>query len=254
MLSLVSTLAVCLTLLTACAAEHKTVILIGATGDLAKKYLWQSLFDVYQRDTDRGHTFMYFGAARMPAANGRKELQAILQRHVRCAGVNDSPNCPTLLEKFRAAPVYLQLKTDEDFSTLAKEIALVNKVKQQVEDGRLFYLSIPPSAYAGVAESIDRYCRPKMPGQWLRVVLEKPFGSSHRSAVDLMGRLGHFLREDEMYRIDHYLGKDTIAALLPFRMRNRMVYEPLLHHEHVDRVEIVMKEAPPHPHPTRTGY
>ncbi|KGL75806.1 GDH/6PGL endoplasmic bifunctional protein, partial [Tinamus guttatus] len=89
---------------------------------------------------------------------------------------------------------------------------------------------------------INSSCRPP-PGAWLRVVLEKPFGHDLESARQLAMELTSFFREEEMYRVDHYLGKQAVAHILPFRDQNRQFLDPIWNRHHVERVEIVLKET-----------
>lgn len=85
------------------------------------------------------------------------------------------------------------------------------------EEGRLIYLSIPPSSYAKTSKYVHQYLRPKVGRPWFRVVLEKPFGRDLASAEKLAKKLEGYFDENEIYRIDHYLGKAVVKQILPFR-------------------------------------
>lgn len=85
------------------------------------------------------------------------------------------------------------------------------------EEGRLVYLSIPPSSYAKTSKYVNKYLRPKVGRPWFRVVLEKPFGRDLESAKKLAKELEGYYDENEIYRIDHYLGKAVVKQILPFR-------------------------------------
>ncbi|XP_033639141.1 GDH/6PGL endoplasmic bifunctional protein-like [Asterias rubens] len=213
------------------------VVIVGGTGDLAKKYLWQGFFNLNQEQND-GFTFSVIGAARMAATEGDGQLAKILQDNVSCAkSVRPDENCEAKLTEYRSIVTYRKLKTASDYADLCHEIGQ----DAAKEHGRLFYLSVPPFAYAGIAENIARACRPSG-GGWLRVVLEKPFGRDYSSAQDLAKKLSPHLQEEEIYRIDHYLGKIGVESILPFRMLNQDTYKKLWDGEHIERVEIVMKE------------
>ena len=85
------------------------------------------------------------------------------------------------------------------------------------EEGRLVYMAIPPSTYAKTAKYVDAYLRPRVGRPWMRVMMEKPFGRDLESAEALSAELGEYFDENEIYRIDHYLGKTVVKQILPFR-------------------------------------
>ena len=86
-----------------------------------------------------------------------------------------------------------------------------------LEEGRLVYLSIPPSTYGRTARHVHAHLRPRVGRPWMRVVLEKPFGRDLESAEALSKELAEFFEEKEIYRVDHYLGKTVVKQMLPFR-------------------------------------
>lgn len=187
---------------------HVSVIVVGATGDLARKYLWQGFFHLYVHQVGGGgHTFAFYGGGLSPAETATPVLFEILQA-VTCSKDVSQERCAVLKEQFLRLSQYRQLKTVEDYRGLAEHIEQRLGQEGMTEAGRLFYLSVPAFAYAGIAEKINSACRPAG-GTWLRVVLEKPFGHDYRSAQVLATELRSFLNEEEMYRIDHYLGKQV---------------------------------------------
>jgi hexose-6-phosphate dehydrogenase len=205
------TVAVCMALLGCLQAQalqgHVSIILLGATGDLAKKYLWQGLFQLYLDEAGKGYSFSFHGAALTPPQQGQ-ELMAKALESLSCPKDMAPGHCGKLKEQFLQLSQYRQLKTDEHYQTLSKDIEAQVQREGLREAGRIFYFSVPPFAYADIARSINSSCRPG-PGAWLRVVLEKPFGHDHRSAQQLATELGSFFQEEEMYRVDHYLGKQV---------------------------------------------
>uniref|UniRef100_A0A250Y581 GDH/6PGL endoplasmic bifunctional protein n=1 Tax=Castor canadensis TaxID=51338 RepID=A0A250Y581_CASCN len=239
------TVAVCMALLGCLQAQalqgHVSIILLGATGDLAKKYLWQGLFQLYLDEAGKGYSFSFHGAALTPPQQGQ-ELMAKALESLSCPKDMAPGHCGKLKEQFLQLSQYRQLKTDEHYQTLSKDIEAQVQREGLREAGRIFYFSVPPFAYADIARSINSSCRPG-PGAWLRVVLEKPFGHDHRSAQQLATELGSFFQEEEMYRVDHYLGKQAVAQILPFRDQNRKALDGLWNRHHVERVEIIMKET-----------
>jgi hexose-6-phosphate dehydrogenase len=229
------------------------IVLVGATGNLAKKYLWQSLFRLYKEAmiTPKAPAFVVWPAASKPANTASGMLEEILENDIECElGIDfvvpeDRPICEGDRHYFIKNIVrpYTQLRKDVHYKELNEKI--IQDMNQdadnvQVEAGRLFYLSIPPKFYKSIAKSIHDHARPN---GWLRVVLEKPFGSDVDSAKDLSDSLKEHLQEEEIYRIDHYLGKLGVQSLYDFRVKNRHIYEQYLSNKYVERVEVVMKET-----------
>ncbi|XP_042334815.1 GDH/6PGL endoplasmic bifunctional protein isoform X2 [Sceloporus undulatus] len=220
---------------------HISVVLLGATGDLAKKYLWQGLFQLYLDEVSNGHTFTFHGGAQAELERGRKLMYDHL-KDLACP-LDVLPNrCAVMKDQFLRLTDYRQLKTEEDYATLNQEIQTLLVQEGLEEAGRIFYFSVPPFAYAEIARHINSSCRPPS-GAWLRVVLEKPFGHDLHSAQQLADELKTFFQEEEMYRVDHYLGKQAVAHILPFRDQNRKHLDPIWNRHHVERVEIVLKET-----------
>ncbi|NXT21732.1 G6PE protein, partial [Syrrhaptes paradoxus] len=220
---------------------HISVVLLGATGDLAKKYLWQGLFQLYMDQVSSGHSFTFHGAALTAEEPGQRLMFDVLKK-LACPP-DESPNrCAVLKDQFLKLSQYHQLKTAENYTALNREIETLLRQEGLKEAGRIFYFSVPPFAYTEIARHINSSCRPP-PGAWLRVVLEKPFGHDLESAQQLAAELTGFFREEEMYRVDHYLGKQAVAHILPFRDQNREFLDPIWNQHHVERVEIVLKET-----------
>lgn len=217
------------------------VIIIGATGDLAKKYLWQGFFNLFVDLHTSSHHVNLIGASRVEYSEGSRQLTGILQDHVHCPdGLSD---CSQLRKEFKQQVSYAQLKTQEDYAELCRKLNEQTTAKGMIEKGRLIYLSVPPFAYAEIVANINSVCRPPTSATWLKVVLEKPFGSDLRSAQTLAAEISKHLKEEEIYRIDHYLGKPGVRNILPFRISNRDILEPVWNHKHIEYVEIALKET-----------
>ncbi|XP_059184717.1 GDH/6PGL endoplasmic bifunctional protein [Centropristis striata] len=220
---------------------HVSVVIVGGTGDLAKKYLWQGFFQLYVNQVSSGNTFSFYGGGLSPVDTAKPIFFEILKA-VSCSKDVSEERCAVLKDQFLRLSQYLQLKDQEDYQNLAKLIKEELQQEGITEAGRLFYLSVPAFAYADIAEKINNSCRPTSEA-WLRVVLEKPFGHDYRSAQVLASELGNSLKDEEMYRIDHYLGKQVVANILPFRTQNKKFLDPIWNKHHIERVEIVLKET-----------
>uniref|UniRef100_A0A3Q3SHY8 Hexose-6-phosphate dehydrogenase (glucose 1-dehydrogenase) n=1 Tax=Mastacembelus armatus TaxID=205130 RepID=A0A3Q3SHY8_9TELE len=220
---------------------HVSVMIVGGTGDLAKKYLWQGFFRLYINQVGQGNTFSFYAGGLSPSDETTPIFFEILKA-VSCSKDVSPERCAILKDQFLRLSQYRQLKSLEDYQDLAKHIEKQLQEEGMTEAGRLFYLSVPAFAYADIADKINSSCRPTS-GAWLRVVLEKPFGHDFRSAQVLASQLRGSLQDEEMYRIDHYLGKQVVAKILPFRIENKKFLDPIWNKHHIERVEIVIKEA-----------
>ncbi|XP_055016044.1 GDH/6PGL endoplasmic bifunctional protein [Boleophthalmus pectinirostris] len=220
---------------------HVSVVVLGGTGDLARKYLWQGFFELYINQVSSGHSFSFYGGGLSPVNKSTPVLFEIL-KSLNCSKDVSKERCAILKEQFLRLSKYKQLKTLEDYQDLSKSIQKKLEQEGMVEAGRLFYLSVPAFAYAEIADRINSTCRPSK-GAWLRVVLEKPFGHDFKSAQVLATQLGASLKDEEMYRIDHYLGKQVVANILQFRMQNKKHLDPMWNKYFIERVEIVLKET-----------
>ncbi|XP_071712999.1 glucose-6-phosphate 1-dehydrogenase 6, cytoplasmic-like [Rutidosis leptorrhynchoides] len=133
--------------------------------------------------------------------------------------------------------------SEEGFQSLDKEISAYEKSKDNTggPSRRLFYFALPPSVYPHVCKMINSFCMTKSEGGWTRIVVEKPFGHDLNSAEELSNHLGKLFNESQIYRIDHYLGKELVQNLLVLRFANRL-FLPLWNHDNISNVQIVFKE------------
>ncbi|XP_029539764.1 GDH/6PGL endoplasmic bifunctional protein [Oncorhynchus nerka] len=220
---------------------HVSVVIVGGTGDLAKKYLWQGFFHLYANQVSSGYSFSFYGGGLSPNDKATPILFEVLKGVV-CPRELSVERCALVKEQFLRLAEYRQLNTSEDYQALGKHLTEQLRQEGIVEAGRLFYMSVPAFAYADIAEKINNSCRPT-DGAWLRVVLEKPFGHDFSSAQLLSTQLGASLKDNEMYRIDHYLGKQVVSKILPFRRENSKHLDLIWNKHHIERVEIVLKET-----------
>jgi len=208
------------------------VVVIGGYGDLAKKYLWQGLHNLDETYGGLPNSpLLLYSSGRAAPEVGIKKTSSALSSGVFCA--SGDAVCRDRKSAFVDRVSYRQLKTQAHFLQLCQEITQTTAGK---EEGRIFYLSVPPFTYPEIVEYIDLHCRPPTqpppsadssstatPPQppWLRVVVEKPFGNDLQSAKVMSQDLLKHLKDEELYRIDHYLGKTTVRTILPFRHMNR---------------------------------
>ncbi|MBT3381045.1 MAG: glucose-6-phosphate dehydrogenase [Lentisphaerae bacterium] len=222
----------------ATASENLTIVVVGASGDLARKKVIPALFGLYCQGF-LPTKFRIFGFAR--TAMTSEEFRARAVENLTCRYV-PGESCAQKMDEFLARCFYVQgpYASRDSFLDLFQAM--------QAEEGdepadRLFYLAIPPSVFLDVSRAIGDaglvQCGDRRP--WSRVVVEKPFGRDRASSDALVAQLGHVFTEGQTYRIDHYLGKEVIQNLLVLRFAN-LIFEPIWNREHVQSVQISWQE------------
>jgi glucose-6-phosphate 1-dehydrogenase len=214
-----------------------SIIVLGASGDLAKKKTFPALFHLFQQGLLQSGEVHIFGYARSNLSDDglRERIRGYLK------GASDEH-----VSQFLQLIKYVSGSYDsgEGFELLNKTIAEyeTSKTNESGSSRRLFYLALPPSVYPSVCRMIRSYCmNPSSPACWTRVIVEKPFGKDLDSAEELSAQLGQLFDEDQLYRIDHYLGKELVQNLLVLRFANRL-FLPLWNRDNIDNVQIVFRE------------
>ncbi|XP_063417210.1 GDH/6PGL endoplasmic bifunctional protein-like [Mytilus trossulus] len=219
--------------------HHTDVVLVGAQGDLSRKYLWNSFFRLYLKYSSTNSTLRFFACGRIQPKEGQKITNEILQDRIKCD--KNDVNCVAKRQTFINVVKYLPVKTNQDFEDLGKE--LDSSKKDGVSTGRILYLAIPPSAYVDTSYKLYNCCYHANQNSWTRLVLEKPFGSDQASSQKMATDIYKYYVEEDIFRVDHYLGKSVVKEILPFRLANIEKLEYLLNNKHVERIEIAMKET-----------
>ena len=217
-----------------------TFVLLGSTGSLARLYLWPALYKWHSLPAfqDQQCELMIFAASRQPFTNEERMWKDITS-NVKCG--DTEIQCSETMSSFRRATRFVQIRSHDHYTDLQQQIHELYSVNGLVEVGRVFYLSIPPSGYEEVCQNIHQHVRPET-GTWLRVVLEKPFGDDLISAKILADKVSEYLSSEEIYRVDHYLGKFGVQQILPFRLKNNALLSPLWNKNTIQFVEVAMKE------------
>jgi glucose-6-phosphate 1-dehydrogenase len=222
------------------------VLILGATGDLTSRKLMPALFNLFLSG-GLPEPFAVVGAGR--TAWSDEEFRERMRASVDPAGAHAAA-----WGRFGATLFYRRLDYADEASTAAL-VAEVEALEHRAgtRGNRIVYLALPPALYRPVAVGLGKagLGKRRRGGRWSRIVLEKPFGSDLASALDLDRSLHAHFAERQIFRIDHYLAKETVQNVLMFRFANS-IFEPLWNRRYVDHVRIVASEAIGVEH--RAGY
>ncbi len=205
------------------------MIIIGASGDLARRKLVPALFNLHQYGAlPEGRIFAVARNYDDPEgylAHLRESSQEQLGSSF------DAEHWPEFIGRFRTSLVAATEKSS--WATVAKAL------KKHPDRIRVFYLATPPSLYGDISQTLSEA---GLVTDTTRIVLEKPIGSDLESAQEINHRVGKYFDEPQIYRIDHYLGKETVQNLMALRFSNAL-FEPLWRSQHIDHVQITVAET-----------
>ncbi|MGB3893527.1 glucose-6-phosphate dehydrogenase [Mycolicibacter sinensis] len=214
------------------------VVIFGVTGDLARRKLMPAIYDLANRGL-LPPTFALVGFARRDWADQDfvDVVYQAVKQHAR------TPFRQVVWDRLAAGFRFVTGTFDDDaaFAQLAETLEKLD-AERGTGGNHAFYLSIPPDAFPVVCEKLHAsgLARPRE-GRWSRVVIEKPFGHDLSSAVELNSVVNSVFPEESVFRIDHYLGKETVQNILALRFANQL-FDPIWNAHYVDHVQITMAE------------
>jgi glucose-6-phosphate 1-dehydrogenase len=220
-------------------ADPCSFVIFGASGDLTRRLLAPALYNLAASSL-LPDGFAVIGVARAELSteafrgNLEKGLREFAKRPVEDAVANKLFSCVTYLQG--------EGQDQATYEGLQRELARI-EAAGKTHGNRLFYLATPPSAFAPIACRLGQTGLARQEnGAWRRIIIEKPFGTDLASARSLNKQLLSALDEQQIYRIDHYLGKETVQNILVLRFANGL-FEPIWHRDHIDHVQITVAEA-----------
>jgi glucose-6-phosphate 1-dehydrogenase len=207
-------------------SNEPTLVVLGASGDLASRLLFPALLSLEHRERLEGLRIIGYARQEWTSDQFHENLRAAID-------LSGAEYDQKYFDKF----------VDRiDFHGGDLSVESLGVLKDVLDGPAIFYLALPPGVFADAAETIAKAGLADETNGWRRLVIEKPFGTDLTSALALNEQLHRGWREDQIFRMDHFLGKETVQNILVFRFANRFV-EPVLCGDHIDEIQITVGET-----------
>jgi glucose-6-phosphate 1-dehydrogenase len=212
-------------------------VIFGATGDLAHRLVIPALYNLLAGNL-LPDNFCVVGIARKGMTSEQLSESLMKGLHQFSARKIDDTLANKLLSCFTC--IEADPKDPASMDAMGKQLDKL-EAERKTGGNRLFYLATPPNAFLPIAEGLARTSMLAENGAWRRIIIEKPFGTDLESAKHLNHELLKLMDEQQIYRIDHYLGKETVQNILVLRFANGM-FEPIWNRNHIDHIQITVDE------------
>jgi glucose-6-phosphate 1-dehydrogenase len=220
--------------------EPNVMVIFGASGDLTRRKLMPALYDLARQGLLPGG-FSVVGFARRPKSH--QQFRAEMREAVAERQPESRPLQESVWNSFAQGIYYHQSEFQNPQGYESLRELLVHTDKQRGTAGnRLFYLATPPGFYAEISQQLGAAGLAHNEPGWTRIIVEKPFGRDLVTAQELNRQVHRVFDEGQVYRIDHYLGKETVQNILVFRFANG-IFEPVWNRRYVDHVQITVAES-----------
>lgn len=221
--------------------EDQILVIFGASGDLTRRKLIPAIFNLArQKLIPENFAVIGVGRTQLSDQDFRNKMNDALKEFAQI-----KPDEKEIIEKFLDNLYYQSLNTsdEQDYKKLKDKLTKLIKEKSLPEN-IIYYLSTPPSLYEIIPANLSKYGLNNSESEmgWKRLIVEKPFGTDLQSAKELNRKLLRYFSEHQIYRIDHYLGKETVQNVLVTRFANG-IFEPLWNRNYIHRVEISSAES-----------
>ncbi len=219
--------------------EPCAMVIFGASGDLTRRKLLPALYNLARhRLLPLGFSVVGLARSEMNDQEFRRKMREAVESFASAGPLDDS-----IWENFAPGLHYVAANF-RDRAGYEKLAALLSEIDRERGTccNRVYYLAVPPSIYDDIIQGLDAAGLGQPPQGWTRIIIEKPFGRDLETARALNRTLGAVFREEQVYRIDHYLGKETVQNILVFRFSNG-IFEPVWNRRYIDHVQITAAES-----------
>ncbi len=217
--------------------EPLIFVIFGGGGDLAKRKLLPALYKLYYND--RLDCEFKIISAGLPEL-GTEQYNNFIEESIK--NYNSNIFEKNIVKKFKKNIEFIGLdfEIEDDFNTLKDKIKSTADLMNISKPNVIYYLAVPPQFSETIINNLGKYNMQKIFNT--RIVMEKPFGYDLKSAIKLNDKIQEVFNEEQIYRIDHYLGKETVQNILFFRFGNS-IFEPLWNRSHIDHIQITVAES-----------
>ncbi|GAB6188747.1 glucose-6-phosphate dehydrogenase [Marinitoga arctica] len=209
------------------------IVIFGASGDLSFRKLIPSIFKLFKNRKLINFYLLGVGRTNITDEEFKKKVMKTLDKSFERG----------IIEKFIKHLYFLSGNYNEDsmYSDLKDKVKKLNSI-HNTENNILFYFATPPHIYLPIINHLGKYGLTLEDKNYSRVIIEKPFGNDLKSAKELDNELQKHLKENQIYRIDHYLGKETVQNIMMMRFAN-IVFEPIWNYKYIDHIQITVSET-----------